>query len=724
MRTHWLTALGALGLTLPGAAQNFDPPQAVDVDPDPNVVEVFMEAKVIQWQYFPVSQPQVLTDVWAYGDQTSGVFSIPGPTIEANLGDTVRVHFKNSLPEATTIHWHGLEAPATQDGSHIAQDPIQPGESFTYEFPVLSASFNWYHPHVKPFDGVERGLYGGLLLRDPAIEGPLGLYGMEEHLVFFDDVLLDASFQVIPTFAVTDPLKNAEYHLNGREGNWLLINGREAGEVQLDVPNGVPQRWRCVNVANTTFCRLDVQDADDGFDVKLWLIGHDAGLQDIPYKARRPVAISGSAAAPEHPSQAQTGKQLWTGILLLPGERRDQVFTPRGNDGEVFQVFQWDWFRGRHVAEYGMSGEIVLKDDLMDGLYPTLRYFSMRVVGPDPGTPEWEPPFELWASLVQVPPLPGPPVGTLPVTFGHGNPDANGNVTLFSQMGMVGGVMTPLPTAKIDSFNAHDVNVGEVWDWEVTNLTHGDHPFHAHGFFFEFIDWVWEDDDDPLNPNLNFSFTTNRRWIKDTIRIPARIGAKGVSRTKTRLRVRFDDTGREGDADAAGMLATFKPDGSWTSGGWLFHCHVLEHSGKGMLSVLEVHDPAEVFRLLGKQTLGTGGLFPSLTAVGDLSPGTDVVVDLVDARPGKKVWLVIGDEARRRIITAGELVPGVSTAGAGKPFLGVTSATTSPAGTFTWNLDQWSTCPSGTQIYLQAAVRDPSAVGRLALSNALTFTVP
>ena len=90
-------------LCAPAAAQGFDPPVAVDVDPDPDVVEVKLEAKAIQWSYFPSTNPTVMTTVWAYGDQTSGNFSVPGPTIEAKLGDTVRVHFKNSLPEPTTI---------------------------------------------------------------------------------------------------------------------------------------------------------------------------------------------------------------------------------------------------------------------------------------------------------------------------------------------------------------------------------------------------------------------------------------------------------------------------------------------------------------------------------------------------------------------------------------------------------------------------------------------
>ena len=72
--------------------------------------------------------------------------------------------------------------------------------------------------------------------------------------------------------------------------------------------------------------------------------------------------------------------------------------------------------------------------------------------------------------------------------------------------------------------------------------------------------------------------------------MPARLGAKGTSRTIARLKVHFDDTGRQGQLAAHGETATFDPSGNWTSGGWLFHCHILEHSAKGMMSFLQVMD--------------------------------------------------------------------------------------------------------------------------------------
>ncbi|WP_155488325.1 multicopper oxidase domain-containing protein, partial [Aeromonas caviae] len=53
----------------------------------------------------------VRTKVWAYNGQ------LPGPLIEVNEGDMVEVHLRNQLPQATTIHWHGLPIPPNQDGN-------------------------------------------------------------------------------------------------------------------------------------------------------------------------------------------------------------------------------------------------------------------------------------------------------------------------------------------------------------------------------------------------------------------------------------------------------------------------------------------------------------------------------------------------------------------------------------------------------------------------------
>jgi FtsP/CotA-like multicopper oxidase with cupredoxin domain len=81
-------------------------------------------------------------DAWGYNG------TCPGPTIQIQQGDRVRVIFENKLPESTSIHWHGLEVPIEQDGiPYISQKPVAPGEKYVYEFTVHQEGTFFYHAH-------------------------------------------------------------------------------------------------------------------------------------------------------------------------------------------------------------------------------------------------------------------------------------------------------------------------------------------------------------------------------------------------------------------------------------------------------------------------------------------------------------------------------------------------------------------------------------------------
>lgn len=83
---------------------------------------------------------------------------VPGPTIRVTEGDTLRVTLKNELDKATTIHWHGLHVPNSMDGvSPLTQQGIEPGQSFTYEFPASHAGTFMYHPHLNSVEQIEVG---------------------------------------------------------------------------------------------------------------------------------------------------------------------------------------------------------------------------------------------------------------------------------------------------------------------------------------------------------------------------------------------------------------------------------------------------------------------------------------------------------------------------------------------------------------------------------------
>ena len=128
-----------------------------------NTVEVTLTAAPARMALVPGAA----TEVYAYNGR------LPGPTLEVREGDRVIVHFQNNLPEATTVHWHGLHLPFGADGSPF--HPVAPGEKRDYVFTVRpgSAGTYWYHPHPHHHTGaqVAKGLYGAVIVR--AADDPL-----------------------------------------------------------------------------------------------------------------------------------------------------------------------------------------------------------------------------------------------------------------------------------------------------------------------------------------------------------------------------------------------------------------------------------------------------------------------------------------------------------------------------------------------------------------------
>lgn len=240
---------------------------AEDLNPDPSVVELNLESKVSTVML--AGHP---TQMWAFNG------TVPGPLIRARVGDTVVVHFKSSLPEPTTVHWHGVEVPAEMDGSEATQAAVQPGGTFEYRFKTTKAGTFWYHPHSHSSAQVGYGLYGAILVEDPAEK----TYGDDLVLVLSDVSTTDGGV-LAPG---DDHGWFGDYF--GREGATLLVNGKVMPTVKARA--GVPQRWRIVNTSRARFWELEVPNAD------VLRIGGDVGLIEKPQPGQRVVITPGERA--------------------------------------------------------------------------------------------------------------------------------------------------------------------------------------------------------------------------------------------------------------------------------------------------------------------------------------------------------------------------------------------------------------------------------------------
>lgn len=99
--------------------------------------------------------PGLKARCWGYNGRT------PGPTIELNEGDRVRIYVTNRLAEGTTVHWHGIFLPNGMDGvGGLTQRKIEPGETYRYEFDVRQHGTFMYHPHFDEMTQMALGMMG------------------------------------------------------------------------------------------------------------------------------------------------------------------------------------------------------------------------------------------------------------------------------------------------------------------------------------------------------------------------------------------------------------------------------------------------------------------------------------------------------------------------------------------------------------------------------------
>jgi FtsP/CotA-like multicopper oxidase with cupredoxin domain len=160
-------------------------------------------------EFHLVSEPvrrEILPGLWIDTYGYNG--DMPGPTIEIDQGDRVRIILHNKLPEATTLHLHGLELPNDMDGiPHVTQNPIEPGHEFAYELTVHQEGTFFYHSHVGMQETM--GMMGLFIVHPSKPHSPV---------VDRDFCLISQEFQIRPNTTVPDTL--------AMEWNYLTFNGR------------------------------------------------------------------------------------------------------------------------------------------------------------------------------------------------------------------------------------------------------------------------------------------------------------------------------------------------------------------------------------------------------------------------------------------------------------------------------------------------------------------
>ncbi len=290
-----------------------------DLNPSPDIVEINLTAREAE-RDLGGAKP---TRVYTYNG------TLPGPLVDAKVGDELIVHFKNELPEPTLVHWHGVRLPAAMDGSPSVQPPVKPGGTFEYRFRLKDAGLFWFHPHVRSDFQQEHGLVGVIRVRapeEPRVD--------QERVVILDDVRVneDGTF---PTY-LDDAAK-----MLGRESETLMVNGVRGA--RLRSRPGALQRLRILNAANGRFFNLKLAGT------RLRVIGTDGGRIPEPYDV--------------------------DSLLIAPSERYDVVFRAPSSAGE-FPITTEPYDRGHETGENPARrlGVLVVEGQQVEAQLPSIDH--------------------------------------------------------------------------------------------------------------------------------------------------------------------------------------------------------------------------------------------------------------------------------------------------------------------------------------------------------------
>lgn len=182
--TTGLSAVGLLSSSLANGelrlAANVSAPGALNQPAAASATESLREFRLVAGRGEAEIAPGKVYRNWMYNGE------FPGPEIRVKEGERLRIIVENQMPEATTVHWHGVPVPNAMDGvPGLTQDPIAPGESFVYEFEATPAGSYIYHSHVGL--QIDRGLIGALVIEERT---PHVAYD-RDYVLVLDDYLID-----------------------------------------------------------------------------------------------------------------------------------------------------------------------------------------------------------------------------------------------------------------------------------------------------------------------------------------------------------------------------------------------------------------------------------------------------------------------------------------------------------------------------------------------------
>jgi FtsP/CotA-like multicopper oxidase with cupredoxin domain len=168
--------------------------------------EYWVQARTVRWDVAPTGRDgwhgtpirgkrrfkafvyQLMTTGFA---APAGPAQMPGPTLHAEVGDVLVVHFRNTTGQPVTMHPHGVFYTPDDDGTWLGEataagGQVDPGEEFSYWWHARPDSVGvWpYHDHgPNHMANTFRGMFGAIVVRErgaqvPDVEAELFLHSL------------------------------------------------------------------------------------------------------------------------------------------------------------------------------------------------------------------------------------------------------------------------------------------------------------------------------------------------------------------------------------------------------------------------------------------------------------------------------------------------------------------------------------------------------------------
>lgn len=466
------------------------------------------------------------TTVWGFEG------NYPGPTIEVNRNEWIKVKWINDLPKKhllpvdTTVHGAEANKPRVRTVIHLHGGVVQPesdgypdawftkgykevGPDFTrkiYDYPNRQRGTTlWYHSHAIGITrlNVYAGIAGPYIIRDP-LETYLNLpKGQYEMPLLIQDRSFNADGSLYYPTEPQPPVPNVcPSVVPDFFGDYILVNGKVWPYLDVEPRK---YRFRIINGSNSRFYRMKLSSGQHFYQ-----IGTDGGLLQTPIVTKQ--------------------------ILLAPAERADVIidFSKfKGHNIVITNDAPSPFPRGNPV-DFNTEGQIMqfrvsLPLSCHDSSIIPYRLSTIL------------PLQEKCARLIR-------------------------NLTLVRQTDQYGRAFLLLDGKRWDDPITIKPKFGSIEVWNLINLANSTHPIHIHLVNFQILER--QPFDVEYYNKTGKILTTGPKVLPD-------LNERG-----------WKDTVRANPGEITRIIMRFAP----YSGLYPWHCHILEHEDHEMMRPYEIVD--------------------------------------------------------------------------------------------------------------------------------------